>query len=412
MALFVLVLCARLEAQNLVTNGSFDSNLAGWTCGNCSGISWSSQDAHGSPSSGSLKIDASTAASADYPLSEVASANITAGVTYSLSAYINDNTTTAWRSTVNARWEDAEGNDLGLAWQFASNVKSAWMKGSTTTGPAPAGATRLRIILDVRTVQATPATTSYTLFDDIAVVAYYPPPTATFGATPSTIALGQSSSLSWTTTNTTSLSIDNGVGSQPVNGSASVSPTNTTTYTLTASGAGGTITKRATVTVNDPPTITFSASPAAIATGGTSTLTWTTANASTVSIDNAIGAKPLSGSLSVTPAQTTTYHLTATGTGGTRTAAATVTIAPAPTIVFTATPPTVLPGGSVKLEWQVFDAMLVIIDPDLGAQPFAGTVSITPKATTTYTLTATGTGGVRSMTVTVAVGGKRRAAKH
>ncbi|MCC6787273.1 MAG: hypothetical protein IT547_05495 [Hyphomonadaceae bacterium] len=58
--------------------------------------------------------------------------------------------------------------------------------------------------------------------------------------------------MSWTSTNATSASIDNGVGSvTPVaGGSVSVSPTTTTTYTLTLMGPGGQITKQATVTVS------------------------------------------------------------------------------------------------------------------------------------------------------------------
>src|SRR5947209_5230973 len=55
-----------------------------------------------------------------------------------------------------------------------------------------------------------------------------------FTASPTTIASGSSSTLSWTTGggSVTSVTIDNGVGSKPANGSASVSPTTTTTYKL------------------------------------------------------------------------------------------------------------------------------------------------------------------------------------
>src|SRR5262249_40052166 len=113
-----------------------------------------------------------------------------------------------------------------------------------------------------------------------------------------------------------------------------------------------------------------------------------------------------------TPGTTTTYTLTATGPGGTRTATATVTVNPAPTIAFTATPSTVLPGSNVQLTWQVFDAMLVVLDPDLGAQAFSGSITVTPKSSTIYTLTATGPGGTRVAQVNVTVGGKRRAARH
>jgi hypothetical protein len=70
-----------------------------------------------------------------------------------------------------------------------------------------------------------------------------------FIATPAQIMLGQSSSLFWSVSNATSVSINNGVGTVAATGSTSVSPTNTTTYTLTAIGSGGTSTAPATVVV-------------------------------------------------------------------------------------------------------------------------------------------------------------------
>ncbi len=272
-------------------------------------------------------------------------------------------------------------------------------------------------------VSVTPqTTTTYTLTATgsggtrtaTATVTVTPPPAITFSASPTTIAPGQTSTLTWTTTNATSVSIDNGIGGQALSGSFPVSPTATTTYTLTATGNGGTRTATATVTVSAPgtPQITFRPTPSVIASGGTATLTWTTSNATSVTLDHGIGAKPLNGSLPVSPAATTTYLLTATGTGGTKTATATVTIAPAPTIFFTATPTAVLPGGSVKLEWQVFDATTVVLDPGFGLQPLTGSMTVTPKTATMSLLTATGAGGTRVAQATVTIGGKRRAVRH
>ncbi|HYM62812.1 MAG TPA: hypothetical protein VEZ11_18145 [Thermoanaerobaculia bacterium] len=78
-----------------------------------------------------------------------------------------------------------------------------------------------------------------------------------------------------------------------------------------------------------PPTVsTFKASPAEIVTGESTTLTWSTSNATSVSIDNGLGSQPASGSVTVTPTQTTTYTLTATGPTDTATATAKVTVVP------------------------------------------------------------------------------------
>lgn len=91
------------------------------------------------------------------------------------------------------------------------------------------------------------------------------PSILSFSADPSTIDPGQTAALSWSTFNATSVSIDNGVGSQPVTGNTRVSPTKTTTYTLAATGPGGTATATTTVTVNPPvPRIVVSTLPKGI----------------------------------------------------------------------------------------------------------------------------------------------------
>jgi peptidoglycan-associated lipoprotein len=76
------------------------------------------------------------------------------------------------------------------------------------------------------------------------------------------------------------------------------------------------------------PTATLSASPDTIQPGQSSTLTWQTQNATDVTLDGT-KADP-SGSKRVSPTQSTTYRLVATGTGGTQEATARVTVTPPP----------------------------------------------------------------------------------
>jgi len=73
-----------------------------------------------------------------------------------------------------------------------------------------------------------------------------------FTAEPTTVNTGQPSSLRWSVTDATNVSIE-GIGPVSPNGRRAVYPTQTTTYTLTASGPGGTATAEATVTVSTPP---------------------------------------------------------------------------------------------------------------------------------------------------------------
>lgn len=88
------------------------------------------------------------------------------------------------------------------------------------------------------------------------------------------------------------------------------------------------------------PTATLSANPASIQQGQSATLQWSTEDATDVALD---GQKvDPSGSQTVSPTQTTTYHLTAKGAGGTQEATAQVTVSappPTPTPTPAPTPP-------------------------------------------------------------------------
>ena len=77
-------------------------------------------------------------------------------------------------------------------------------------------------------------------------------PTASLSASPNTINPGQSTTLTWQTTNATDVSID-GIGPVDPSGSHPVTPTDSTTYHLIAKGSGGTQDATARVTVNAAP---------------------------------------------------------------------------------------------------------------------------------------------------------------
>ena len=68
--------------------------------------------------------------------------------------------------------------------------------------------------------------------------------------------------------------------------------------------------------------------PNSIEAGQSASLTWQTSNATDVSVDG-IGAVQPNGSQSVSPSESTTYHLTAKGSGGTQEATARLTVTPA-----------------------------------------------------------------------------------
>jgi len=77
------------------------------------------------------------------------------------------------------------------------------------------------------------------------------------------------------------------------------------------------------------PTASISVNPSSIQAGQSASLTWQTSNATDVSIDG-IGAVQPNGSQSVSPTESTTYHLVAKGTGGTQEATARLTVTQPP----------------------------------------------------------------------------------
>jgi len=158
-------------------------------------------------------------------------------------------------------------------------------------------------------------------------------------ANPTNINAGQSSTISWTSLNADTVSIDPGVGSVTKSGSVSVNPAQTTTYVVTALGGGASASCSVTVTVGALPVISnFTATPASINAGQSSTLQWSTQNATSVSISS-IGTVSASGTNSVSPTVTTVYTLTATNAAGSVTKTATVTVGNGgPVIVFSSDP--------------------------------------------------------------------------
>src|SRR3989338_6635245 len=136
---------------------------------------------------------------------------------------------------------------------------------------------------------------------------------------PSSVQYGGSSTLTWNSTNATSASINQGIGSIALNGSNVVSSLLTTrTYTMTVTGPGGTANCQTTVTVQpqQAPSCTISANPSSVQYGGSSTLTWNSTNATSANLTG-VGSVATNGSHSVVNIYgTTTYTLNVTRPGG------------------------------------------------------------------------------------------------
>ena len=119
------------------------------------------------------------------------------------------------------------------------------------------------------------------------------PATGSFSASAANINCGQSSTLNWTTADTVDANIS-GIGTVQTSGSQSVSPHATTDYAFTATGPGGTVKGDANVNVNTKVDASISANPAEVhyrkigdkvVTQDSTTLTWQTSNADSVTVD-------------------------------------------------------------------------------------------------------------------------------
>jgi len=243
-----------------------------------------------------------------------------------------------------------------------------------------------------------------------------------FSADPSEIRAGESATLHWSVSGATMVSIDRGIGNVALTSSRAVTPMATTIYTLTATNeAGMSATATAQVVVTSPtatniPTINyFTADPSSIALGDSVTLSWSVSNATSIYIDNGIGAVGPAGSIVFLPSGTTTYALKATNSAGERTEYAPILVsggAPSPLSglpvinYFTADPPVIPAGSSTTLSWNVSNAASVTIDPGVGSVGLTGTTLVSPMTSTNYTLTASNLGVSYSLIITVLVTGR------
>jgi len=218
-----------------------------------------------------------------------------------------------------------------------------------------------------------------------------------FTATSGTINAGSSTTLTWSVSNATSISIS-GISGTPTS-PLTVSPTTTTTYTLTATNSSGSVTATTTVTVNTAPVISsFTASPASISVGASSSLSWSISGATSVTLTGVTGQA--TSPQTVSPTATTTYTLTATNAVGTTTATATVTVLPAINS-FTSSTTNITAGQPVTFAWTTTGATSTSLS-GVTASPISP-VTIYPGASGSYTLTATNTAGsvTKSIAITV-----------
>ncbi len=162
-------------------------------------------------------------------------------------------------------------------------------------------------------------------------------PTIGFSSPSDTVELGGTVTLEWRSS-ASACTLEPGVGPVEAAGSVTLSPTETTTYRLSCGGAVSELT----ITVRPKPMpdpdagvgavriTSFTSSPTSVTAGASATLRWTTERATSCELSPG-SAVPPSGSLDVSPTQTTGYRLTCQGPQGPATAQLELVVTPAST---------------------------------------------------------------------------------
>ena len=403
---------------------SFSANPTTITVGDQATLSWTTQGA----TSASINQNVGTVS---VGANQSTSVSPDTDTTYTLTASDAEDDTATEPATVKVKPKIVSFSASSTTITKGDPVTLRW----TTEGATSASINQDVGTVSVGTNQSTSvspsATTTYTLTasdaeNDTAtatstVTVVDSPVIGSFSAKPSTITEGGSSTLTWTTTGATSVSIPGTTGTLLVNGSTSVSPDTSTTYTLTAKNNADTpasATSSVAITVNRlPPTASLSADPEEVFNpGDAATLTWSTTRATSAEIDNGVGSvTPVAdGDTTVYPDTTTTYTLTATGPGGSSTDTATVyTVDFQRTLAatLTADATTITRGGSTMLRWTTEGADRASLSQDVGddigsvaaTELASGSRSVSPTATTKYTITATKGEGDDAVSATAAV---------
>ena len=400
----------------------FDQNSI--TLGESVTLSWSSRNASrcgGSPSIGST----ATSGTKRYTPSSAGRFEVTvtctgAGGSADDSASVTVN---APPPTVSASFDESSitlGADATLRWSStdATSCSGTPSIGSTATSgskdytPSSTGSFSVR-------VTCTGAGGSADDSASVTVNAAPPPPPplevrAWFDQ--NSITLGESVTLSWSSTNATSCSGTPSIGSTATSGSKDYTPSSAGRFevTVTCTGAGGSADDSASVTVNaaapPPPPLEVRAwfDQNSITLGESVTLSWSSTNATSCSGTPSIGSTATSGSKDYTPSSTGSFsvRVTCTGAGGSLSDSDSVTVnAPRPTVRAWFDKSSMTLGDSVTLTWSSRNASRCGGSPSIGSTVTSGTKRYTPSSAGRFdvTVTCTGAGGSADAEASVTV---------
>lgn len=263
------------------------------------------------------------------------------------------------------------------------------------------------------------------------VVATPNTPVCTLDVEPNSIVRGGSARVDWSSANVTHVVIKEIIGSSEttvrdtdaLSGSLVVSPEQNARYTGTFTGPYGTVSCEAPLAVQTSNGSSLSCDaftiiPSSVRDNATVTMSWSTTNAQTVSIDQGIGSVPVDGTKDIVATDDRTYTLTATRGTETVTCTASVDVtsgggggggggSSAPRCdLFKASDTKISSGQTVELRWETRRGTKLEIEPNIfetsdDDEVDEGSVTVRPTKDTKYTLTVFK--GTRKDTCTVSV---------
>jgi len=331
---------------NVVANGSTTLN---WSSTDATGCTASGDWSGSKATSGSQTINALTANSSFSLTCSGAggSANDSVSVTVSPPSAPIVNLSTSPSSL-------PYNGSTTLSWS-SSNTSGCTASGGWTGNKATSGSQTMSALISNSTFSLTCSGAGGSANDSVSVTVAAPPsgPIVNLSASPSSLPYNGSTTLSWSSNNTTSCTASGDwTGNKATSGSQTMSAlTSNSNFSLACSGAGGSANDSVSVTVAaPPPTLSISASPVTVAQNGSTTLTWSTTDAT-----NCTASGDWSGNKGAAGAETISslmissqFTLTCNGAGGSvnNTVNVTVVLNGNGTALLSWTPPTENTDGS------------------------------------------------------------------
>ena len=300
-------------------------------------------------------------------------------------AFITAPTSTTQLSGQAISFKSATDEGTTFSWTFGDGGTSTLQNPTHTY--ASAGTYTVKVTISAAGCSSSAASLTLTVLAPVTI--------GSLTASPTTVRAGTPTTLAWSTTNATTLSLS-GVGTVTGTTSKVVSPTATTTYVLTASNAASSVTKSVTVSAY---TVGVSVSPtsATIPVGGSQTFagTVTPANQGVQwSWSGGSGGGSISGS-TFTGLKSGPYTVTATSLeDNTKSASATVTVQAVGVSTPSPANGSVMLGSSLQYSASVTGATNIGVNwvvtggSVLGGASISSTGLFTSRASGSYTVTA------------------------